>query len=104
MIYTNVSVVSVNTNNVLVQLSGQEITVFLPSVISRIPVIGDKIVLSKDDVDSKGLFVCFNDEQTVVSASGEHVHQLLADEIVDNMALSDSQKEEMRTKRTGGVK
>ena len=104
MIYTNVSVISVNTNNVLVQLSGQEITVFLPSVISKIPVIGDKIVFSKDNVDSNGFFVCYHNEIPVVSASGEHVHQLLADSIVDSMALSDSLKEEMRTKRTGGIK
>lgn len=104
MIYTNVSVVSVNTNHVLVQVSGQEITVFLPSVISRIPVIGDKIVFSKDAAETVGSFVCFYDESTVVPASGEHVHQLLADSIVETMALSDSLKEEMRTKRTGGIK
>ena len=104
MIYTNASVVSVNTNSVLVQGSGQEITVFLPSVMSRLPVVGDKIVFSKDDVDSNGFFVCFHGEMPVVSASGEHVHQLLADEIVDNMVLSDSQKEDIRTKRTGGIK
>lgn len=104
MIYTNVSVISVNTNSVSVQISGQEITVFLPSVISRIPVVGDKIVFYKDNVDSNGFFICYHNEIPVVSASGEHVHQLLADSIVDNMALSSSQKEDMRTKRTGGVK
>lgn len=104
MIYTNVSVVSVNTNHVLVQLSGQEITVYLPSVISRLPIVGDSIVFSKDNNDSNGLFICYHEEPSIVSASGEHVHQLLADEIVDNMVLIDSQKEEMRTKRTGGVK
>ena len=104
MIYTNVSVISVNTNNVLVQLSGQEITVFLPSVVSRIPVVGDRIVFSKDAAETIGSFVCYHNEIPVVSASGEHVHQLLADSIVDSMALSNSLKEEMRTKRTGGVK
>lgn len=104
MIYTNVSVISVNTNSVSVQISGQEITVFLPSVISKIPVVGDKIVFSKDNVDSNGFFICYHNEIPVVSASGEHVHQLLADSIVDSMALSDSLKEDMRTKRTGGVK
>ena len=104
MIYTNVSVVSVNTNSVLVKVSGQEITVFLPSVISRIPVVGDRIVFSKDAAETVGSFVCFHEESTVVPASGEHVHQLLADSIVDNMALSTIQKEDMRTKRTGGIK
>ena len=104
MIYTNVSVVSVNTNSVLVQNSGQEITVFLPSVISRIPVVGDKIVFSKDAAEAVGFFICYHNEIPVVSASGEHVHQLLADEIIDNMVLTDSLKDEMRTKLTGGIK
>ena len=104
MIYTNVSVISVNTNHVLVKVSGQDITVFLPSVMSRIPVVGDKIVFYKDNVDSNGFFICYHNEIPVVSASGEHVHQLLADEIIDNMVLTDSLKEDMRTKRTGGVK
>ena len=104
MIYTNVSVISVNTNSVSVQISGQEITVFLPSVISKIPVIGDRIVFSKDAAETVGSFVCFYEGAAVVPASGEHVHQLLADSIVDSMALSDPLKEDMRTKRTGGIK
>lgn len=104
MIYTNAEIISVNENFVVVQDSGQEITVFLPSVISRFPVVGDRIVYSKDDVDSNGLFVCYHNEQSVISVSGEHIHQLLSDDIVDNMALSASQKADMKTKRTGGVK
>lgn len=104
MIFTNVEVISVNATSVIVQNFGQEITVFLPSVISRLPVVGDRIVFSKDDVDSNGFFICYHGEPPVVSVSGEHVHQLLSDEIVDNMALSASQKAEMRTKRTGGVR
>lgn len=107
MIYTNVEILAVSTNYVTVYDpdAGQNINVYLPCVISRLPVIGDHIVYDKDDVDySNGMFVCYYNEAPVVPTGDNHIHQLLSDDIVDNMALSASQKAEMKLKRTGGVK
>lgn len=106
MIYTNVEILTVNTNYVTVHSpdSGQNINVYLPCVVSRLPVVGDHIVYDKDVDDSNGMFVCYYNEVPIVPTGGNHVHQLLSDDIVDNMALSASQKAEMKAKRTGGIK
>lgn len=107
MIYIDAEIVAINTNYVVVYNSdsGAHIHVYLPCVISKLPVIGDHIVYDKDDVDDvNGTFVCYYNKPPVVPASGNHIHQLLSDEIVNNMALNTSQKVEMRLKRTGGVK
>lgn len=106
MIYTDAEILDVSTDYVIVYNDnvGQNIFVYLPCVISRLPVIGDRIVYDKDDVDySNGMFVCYYNEPPVLPTSGNHVHQLLSDDIVNNMALNASQKAEMRLKRTGGV-
>ena len=107
MIYTNAEILSVSTSYVTVYNAdaGQNISVYLPSVISRLPAVGNHIVYDKDDVDdSSGLFICYYNESPVVPSSGNHVHQLLSDSIVDGMALDSTQKADMKTKRTGGVK
>ena len=107
MIYTNAEILAVSTNYVTVYNSniGQNISVYLPCVISKLPVVGDHIVYDKDDVDySNGMFVCYYNESPIVPTSGNHIHQLLSDDIVNNMALNASQKAEMKAKRTGGVK
>lgn len=107
MIYIDAEIVTVNTNYVVVYNpdSAAHINVYLPCVMSRLPVVGDRIVYDKDDVDpTNGTFVCYYSEPPVVSTSGNHIHQLLSDDIVNNMALDAAQKADMRLKRTGGVK
>ena len=86
-------------------VAGRIIDVLLPSIISRLPAVGDEIrCIVDEDNPTTGLFFKYEEEPPVVPASGTHVHQLLADDIVDNMALNTAQKADMRTKRTGGVK
>lgn len=107
MIYIDAEILDVSANYVVVYNPdiGDNMNVYLPCVISRLPAVGDHIVYDKDDVDpSNGMFVCYYNEPPIVSTAGNHIHQLLADEIVDSMALDVSQKEDMRLKRTGGVR
>lgn len=106
MIYTNVEILTVSTNYVTVNNAevGQEIHVYLPSVISRLPVVGDHIIYSMASTDSNGMFVCYYNDAPIIPTTDNHIHQLLSDDIVDNMVLSASQKAEMKLKRTGGVK
>ena len=106
MIYTNVEILAVSTNYVTVNNTalGHNINVYLPCVISRLPIVGDHIVYSVDNTDSNGIFVCYYNEAPIIPTTNNHIHQLLSDDIVNNMALSASQKAEMKLKRTGGVK
>ena len=105
MIYLNAEILSVSADRVTVynpDLSSN-IHVYLPSVISRLPVVGDHIVYDKDDVDGLyGVFVNYQGETPATFTV--HQHQLLSDEVIANMALDASQKADIKQKTTGGVK
>ena len=108
MIYINGEVLSVGLDFVTVNnVSAGQISVYLPSVISRMPVVGDHINYDKDDVDNtRGMFVGFYNTAPVVSGGGsleDHQHQLLSDDVLDDMNLSAEQKLMLKSKLTGGV-
>lgn len=104
MIYTNAEVLAVGTGYVTVYNSdvGNNIAVYLPSVISRYPVVGDHIIYDKDDVDDdNGMFI--NYQSTTPTEFSTHQHQLLSDSVIADMALGANQKAEIKQKTTGGV-
>lgn len=109
MIYIDGEVISVNTDWVTVNNpSAGEIMVYLPSVISRMPIVGDHINYDKDDVDrSRGMFIGYYNTAPVVPSGGgsleNHQHQLLSDDMLDDMNLSAEQKLLLKSKLTGGV-
>ena len=105
MIYLNAEILAVGTENVTVHNSdlGSNIKVYLPSVISRLPAVGDHIIYDKDDVDGLyGVFVNYQNETPITFTV--HQHQLLSDDVIANMALDASQKADIKQKTTGGVK
>ena len=105
MIYLNAEILAVGVENVTVHNPdlGSNIKVYLPSVISRLPVVGDHIIYDKDDVDGLyGVFVNYQNEIPITFTV--HQHQLLSDDVIDNMALATSQKVDIKQKTTGGVK
>lgn len=105
MLYLNAEILNVSADRVTVynpDLSSN-INVYLPSVISRLPVVGDHIIYDKDDVDGfYGVFVNYQGETPTTFTV--HQHQLLSDEVIANMALDASQKADIKQKTTGGVK
>lgn len=105
MLYLNAEILNVSADRVTVynpDLSGN-INVYLPSVISRLPVVGDHIIYDKDDVDGLyGVFVNYQGETPTTFTA--HQHQLLSDEVIANMALDASQKADIKQKTTGGVR
>ena len=107
MIYIDAEVLNVNTDWVTVNNpDAGQIMVYLPSVISRMPVVGDHINYDKDDVDrSRGMFIGYYNTAPVVPSNSmaDHQHQLLSDEVIADMVLSAAQKLELKSKLTGGV-
>lgn len=104
MLYINKQITAVGTNSVSVYNDdvSATISVWLPSVISRRPVVGDRIVYIKDDIDhTNGLFISFYNESPDVFST--HVHQMLAQSTINTMALSSSQKAALAAKTTGNV-
>lgn len=105
MIYFNAEILATGTGYVTVYNSdvGNNITVYLPSVISRYPVVGDHIVYDKDDAnDNRGIFI--NYQRTTPTEFSTHQHQLLSDAVIADMALDSSQKADIKQKTTGGVR
>lgn len=104
MIYLNAKILATGTGYVTVYNSdvGGNIAVYLPSVISRYPVVGDYIIYDKDDVDdNSGIFI--NYQGTIPTEFSTHQHQLLSDAVIADMALDSSQKADIKQKTTGGV-
>lgn len=86
--------------------TGGIVTVWLPSVISRLPVVDDYIVIQLDDAELNDYaeFVCYSNEASVVPIGSQHTHQMLSDETIDSMELPSAEKDMLRTKSTGGVR
>ena len=102
ILVANVTEVFTTTVSVNDTVSNLNILVYLPSVISRLPVVGDRIVYDRDGVnESYGMFVNYYDENPVVFST--HKHQLLSDAVIANMALDAEQKNEIRSKTTGAT-
>ena len=102
ILVANVTEVFTTTVSVYEADNDLNVLVYLPSVISRLPVVGDRIVYDRDDVDeSYGTFVNYYDENPVVFST--HKHQLLSDAVIANMALDQEQKDEIRSKTTGVI-
>lgn len=105
MLYLNAEILTVSEDHVTVHNAdlNSNIKVYLPSVISRLPVVGDHIMYDKDDVDGLyGSFVNYQGETPITFTA--HQHQLLSDDVIANMALDASQKADIKQKTTGGVK
>lgn len=105
MLYLNAEILAVSADKVTVHNPdlNSNINVYLPSVISRLPVVGDHIIYDKDDVDGLyGVFVNYQGETPITFTA--HQHQLLSDDVIANMALDASQKADIRQKTTGGIK
>ena len=105
MIYFNAEILATGTGYVTVYNSdvGNNIAVYLPSVISRYPVVGDHIIYNKDNVDdNRGIFI--NYQSTTPTEFSMHQHQLLSDAVIADMALDSSQKAYIKQKTTGGVR
>lgn len=105
MLYFNAEILTVSESYVTVYNPdiSSNIKVYLPSVVSRLPVVGDHIIYDKDDVDGlNGSFVNYQGETPITFAV--HQHQLLSDDVIANMALNASQKADIKQKTTGGVK
>lgn len=104
MIYTNAVVQSVSNTTIMVENrdTGSDVLIYLPDIMSRLPAVGDQIVYATDDVEEdQGHFIAFLNTAPMVI--GDHRHQLLSDETVDSMPLSETQKADLKTKRTGGM-
>lgn len=104
MIYTNCTITSIDEDFAWVfnDDTGMELKAWFPSVLSREPKVGDRVVIDKDDVDyENSSFVRFYGEKPVILNA--HVHQLLDDNTIDNMQISDEQKSILKSKKTGGV-
>lgn len=105
MLYLNAEILTVSEDYVTVYNAdlNSNIKVYLPSVISRLPVVGDHIMYDKDDVDGLyGSFVNYQGEIPITFTA--HQHQLLSDDVIANMALDASQKADIKQKTTGGIK
>lgn len=82
--------------------TGSIITVWLPSVISRLPVVDDHIMIQQDDAELNDYaeFVCYSTEASVDFIM--HKHKLFSDQTVENMA-DESAKGTLAKQLTGGV-
>ena len=104
MIVVNAKVLSVTNNSVIVYDNNfsKNITILLPNIISRLPVVGDNINYIKDDVDEDyGLFISYYGEAPIVF--NYHTHRLLSVDIIDNMPILEPQKAELYNKQTGVI-
>lgn len=65
----------------------RNLQVYLPDIISKRPQVGDSIVYLRDDVDyNYGSFIRYNNADTVVPASNKHIHYMMSDEKVAELA------------------
>ena len=104
MIVVNAKVLSVTNDSVAVYDAeySKNITILLPNIISRLPVVGDNINYIKDDVDdARGLFISYYGETPIVF--NYHTHRLLSADIIDNMPILEIQKADLYTKQTGVI-
>lgn len=106
MVVTSAEVLLVDANYVTVYNSNKSanIKVWLPSVISRVPVIGDYIVYDIDDVDyNNGSFIAFYGEAPIKGVA-QHTHQMMSNSTVDGMqGIDATTKDSLKALSTGGV-
>lgn len=104
MVVVNAKVLSVANDSVAVYDAeySKNITILLPNIISRLPVVGDNINYIKDDVDdARGLFINYYGETPIVY--NNHTHRLLSVDIINNMPISATQRAELFSKQTGVI-
>lgn len=104
MIYTDCTVLHVTSQYayVLNNDTDAEIFAWFPSVLKRFPIEGERVIIDKDDVDAENAsFVNIYSEAPLII--DDHKHQLLSDEVLKDIALDDSQKQQLKNKTTGGV-